>query len=117
MQQNNFHYESERKRKKKKTENRLFGVVLLLCAVLCVVAFIQKYNTDNTIYPPYNYESSSDNSLSGNEQNTESNQTENKKWYLTLVNKENPMKDDNGIEIMTLSNGEKIDRNDYERRM
>lgn len=42
-----------------------------------------------------------------------SDKTENDEWYLTLVNRWNPMRDDNGIEIVTLGNGQSVDKRIY----
>lgn len=36
-----------------------------------------------------------------------------KEWYLTLVNRQNPLKADNGIKLTTLANGQQVDSRIY----
>ncbi len=102
------------KERKKNIRKSYLFILLLVCAVAAAYVVVNIIDNQTSYHPP---------NISGPEaipQNAQSNSSGNGKgyaneneWYLILVNKWNPIEANSNIEVIELSNGERVDERIY----
>lgn len=103
-------------RKRKRRTGRIYIIyfyLICLTVLICVVVNLQNRDFNKQ------YISQTTSEYRNNDKKDESNRTDTDKkdiqedWYLTLVNKWNPIQSENDIEVNELSNGEFVDKRIY----